>query len=130
MFFSGGFFGRLFRAEASGNLHDLGGDRVATVDRAAPVSTDGSRELDELLDHWLAKYGDRAARAGDLAAFAKEVGLLPSRLVGLAPQATAIGLGRMLLDASKAGSPRFLVTASRSGNSNQFRVEKRLEATA
>lgn len=126
MFFSGGFFGRLFNVDDEGHLREIGSASASArnTSTAGPSSTPHVADgwLDDLLVRWFERHGDRAVRAGDLTIFAKEVGLLPPRLADLTPQAAAIGLGRELLAAANAGTTRLPVTASRSGHSNVFRV--------
>jgi len=128
IFFSGGYFGCLYRIDTEANLRPVvagspEGEDVHT-DEGDPSSPAPKAEewLDELLDRWFTVHGDCAVRAGDLVAFARQQHLLPKLFADLTPQAAVIGLGRELLRAVKGRSTRIPVTAHRSGHSNVFRI--------
>lgn len=132
MFFSGAFFGVLFEVDEEGCLHEVDPtqqvyqDSVASSEDAPQAGLlDPSRSMDGLLERWSSRHGAKAVRAGELAAFARQEGVLPLSLSTLPPQAAAIALGRELLALVQTATSRFVVVPSRSGNSNVFRIEAR-----
>lgn len=124
-FFSGGFLGALFDVDDEGYLQAIQAGHGGIVEQRVVASADDHGLLDGLLERWFLMHGTKAFRAGEIAPFARQEGLLPAMLSDLPPQAAAIKLGRQLLELASTGSTRLRITASRSGNSNVFRIEER-----
>lgn len=128
-FFSGGFLGVMFDVDDEGYLQAIQAGHGGIVEQRVVASAGDHGLLDGLLERWFLMHGTKAFRAGEIAPFARQEGLLPAMLSDLPPQAAAIKLGRQLLELASTGSTKLRITASRSGNSNVFRIEERSRET-
>ncbi|MCC6545894.1 hypothetical protein IT570_01905 [Candidatus Sumerlaeota bacterium] len=119
-FYSAGFLGVLF---------SISHDAYLTALPVEPRS-DGDAALEGLLASWCAVCPGRSARAGEIISVLKEDGMLQGTFAHIAPDSSAILLGRQLLAYARRNDGQFVVIATKSGHSKRFSIRHRERSPA